>query len=91
MSAMGDATDRIVGLELGADDYLAKPFIPRELLARIKALLRRKSSPAAGAGDDTGYSFAGFTLDVVASPAAFRRRDQRAADRRGVLAVVGLP
>jgi two-component system, OmpR family, phosphate regulon response regulator OmpR len=43
LTARGDATDRIVGLEIGADDYLPKPFEPRELLARIKALLRRAS------------------------------------------------
>ncbi|MGJ8571912.1 MAG: response regulator [Hoeflea sp.] len=41
LTALGDDTDRIVGLEIGADDYLAKPFNPRELLARIKAVLRR--------------------------------------------------
>ena len=41
LTAMGDETDRIVGLEVGADDYVAKPFNPRELLARIKAVLRR--------------------------------------------------
>lgn len=46
LTAMGEETDRIVGLEMGADDYLAKPFNPRELLARVKAVLRR--SPAAG-------------------------------------------
>ncbi|MBU1629160.1 MAG: response regulator [Gammaproteobacteria bacterium] len=44
LSAIGSETDRIVGLEMGADDYLAKPFNPRELLARIKALLRRASN-----------------------------------------------
>jgi len=43
LTAKGDETDRVVGLELGADDYLAKPFSPRELLARIKAVLRRTS------------------------------------------------
>ncbi len=47
LSARGESTDRIVGLELGADDYLAKPFEPRELLARIKALLRRSQPGAA--------------------------------------------
>ena len=41
LTALGEETDRIVGLEMGADDYLAKPFNPRELLARIKAVLRR--------------------------------------------------
>ncbi|WGF90386.1 response regulator [Marinivivus vitaminiproducens] len=46
LTAMAEDTDRIVGLELGADDYLAKPFNPRELLARIRAVLRRGSSVA---------------------------------------------
>ncbi len=45
LTARGEDTDRIVGLELGADDYLAKPFNPRELLARIRAILRRRSGP----------------------------------------------
>lgn len=45
LTARGDDTDKIVGLELGADDYLAKPFNPRELLARIKAVLRRQVKP----------------------------------------------
>ena len=44
LTAMGEETDRIVGLEMGADDYIAKPFNPRELLARIKAVLRRAKS-----------------------------------------------
>lgn len=46
LTARGEDVDRIVGLELGADDYLAKPFNPRELLARIRAILRRSKSPA---------------------------------------------
>jgi DNA-binding response OmpR family regulator len=46
LTARGEDVDRIVGLELGADDYLAKPFNPRELLARIRAILRRASAPA---------------------------------------------
>src|SRR5262245_62626688 len=46
LTARGDATDRIVGLELGADDYLPKPFEPRELLARLRAVLRRGRSAA---------------------------------------------
>ena len=49
LTARGDAMDRIVGLELGADDYLPKPFNPRELLARLKAILRRRGPRAAAA------------------------------------------
>ena len=45
LTAKGEETDRIVGLELGADDYLPKPFNPRELLARLKAVLRRRAAP----------------------------------------------
>jgi len=45
LTARGDAMDRVVGLEIGADDYLPKPFEPRELLARLRAILRRKSLP----------------------------------------------
>jgi two-component system OmpR family response regulator len=67
LTAMGDETDRIVGLEMGADDYLAKPFNPRELLARIRAILRRvataaSSGPAAPASKR--LSFAGWKLDL---------------------------
>ena len=49
LTAKGDEVDRIIGLEMGADDYLPKPFNPRELLARAKAVLRRKSNEAPGA------------------------------------------
>src|ERR1700761_2463796 len=49
LTARGDAIDRIVGLEIGADDYLPKPFEPRELLARLRAILRRRTAPALGA------------------------------------------
>ena len=66
LTALGEDTDRIVGLEIGADDYLAKPFNPRELLARIKAVLRRASQAEPVAGDFSGkkVSFAHLVLDV---------------------------
>src|ERR1700754_1780060 len=53
LTAVSEETDRIVGLELGADDYVTKPFNPRELLARVRAILRRTGSPAkVAAGDE---------------------------------------
>jgi two-component system OmpR family response regulator len=68
LTARGEETDRIVGLEMGADDYLAKPFNPRELLARVKSVLRRtRSLPANLAPAEAGtMRFAGWTLDVRA-------------------------
>jgi len=65
VTAKGEDVDRIVGLELGADDYLSKPFNPRELVARVRAILRRTRSahrPAAMA--DRVYRFAGWSLDA---------------------------
>ncbi|KAA2312221.1 response regulator [Pseudooceanicola sediminis] len=66
LTALGEETDRIVGLEIGADDYLAKPFNPRELLARIKAILRRSSTPEIYAGKLSGHriGFAEWVLDT---------------------------
>lgn len=66
LSARGEDVDRIVGLEVGADDYLAKPFNPRELLARIRALLRRseESHPAAGAARQETHRFGPFMLNL---------------------------
>lgn len=65
LTAMSDDTDKIVGLEIGADDYLTKPFNPRELLARIKAILRRAGNmPPAMAEDGEAYAFADFVLKV---------------------------
>ena len=68
LTARGEETDRIVGLEMGADDYLAKPFNPRELLARIKSILRRaRSLPENLQPDEANrLRFAGWTLDVAA-------------------------
>jgi len=67
LTARGEETDRIVGLEMGADDYLAKPFSARELLARIKAILRRARSLPANLQPEGArhLRFAGWTLDTV--------------------------
>lgn len=64
LSAVGDESDRIIGLEVGADDYLPKPCNPRELLARIRAVLRRRQEPAAADGGVIA-DFAGWHLDLV--------------------------
>lgn len=66
LTAVAEETDRIIGLEIGADDYLTKPFNPRELLARIKAVLRRTgTAPRAGAEPDGEVlAFEGWQLDV---------------------------
>lgn len=71
LTALGSETDRVVGLEMGADDYLAKPFSTRELLARVRAVLRRTAprdmatpaTPEAVAGSE-GLEFAGWRLEV---------------------------
>ncbi len=70
LTARGDVMDKVVGLELGADDYLPKPFEPRELVARIQAVLRR----AQGSGTDRRRCFGRLTVD-------FQRRQVRLDDR----------
>ena len=71
LTALGEETDRIVGLEMGADDYLPKPFNPRELLARIKAVLRRSAAAASSAAAQPAapsgrrLSFEGWSLDLA--------------------------
>jgi two-component system, OmpR family, phosphate regulon response regulator OmpR len=67
LTAKGDDVDRIVGLEMGADDYLPKPFNPRELVARIGAVLRRRTpaeAPGAPSGTPASIRFGEFTLDL---------------------------
>ena len=75
LTAMGEETDRIVGLEMGADDYLPKPFNPRELLARIKAVLRRANIIESDDGDlaKGALSFDGWRIDLT-------KRELRAPD-----------
>jgi two-component system OmpR family response regulator len=66
LSALGSDTDRIIGLEVGADDYLPKPCNPRELLARVRAVLRRRAQPAsADAAPTARVEFAGWRLDLM--------------------------
>ena len=68
LSARGEEIDRIVGLELGADDYMAKPFHPRELLARIRAVLRRREGKENGNGKSPVSHFFGWQLDNIKRP-----------------------
>ena len=65
LTAKGDDVDKIVGLELGADDYLAKPFNPRELLARVRAILRRSQAPVAGEAH-ASFTAGGLVIDFDA-------------------------
>lgn len=64
LTARGDPIDRIVGLEMGADDYMAKPFEPRELVARIRTVLRRSGGESAAA-EGRHADFAGWSLDIA--------------------------
>ncbi len=66
MSAMGDEIDRILGLELGADDYVPKPCNPRELLARTRAVMRRREGgQSQKASDGAEFEFLGYNLDLL--------------------------
>ena len=65
LTARAEATDRIVGLEIGADDYVVKPFEPRELVARIRSVLRRATKPATAPEEDALYEFEGWQLDPL--------------------------
>jgi DNA-binding response OmpR family regulator len=77
LTAKGDDVDKIVGLELGADDYLAKPFNPRELLARVRAILRRAQSATGG---EAHHHFTSGALDID-----FDAREVTVAGKRQVL------
>ncbi len=96
LTAVGSEVDRIVGLEMGADDYLPKPFSTRELLARIRAVLRRSALPQPGSsvGGGRTFEFAGWILDVtrrqLRSPAN-ALVDLRAAEFDLLLALVERP
>ena len=96
LTARSDDVDRIIGLEIGADDYLAKPFNPRELLARARNVLRRwEMAPRKTASDEVSrYRFAGWTLDTAARElldAAGTRQTLTGAEYRLLLAFVSHP
>jgi DNA-binding response OmpR family regulator len=74
LTARDDDVDKIVGLELGADDYLTKPFNPRELVARVKAVLRRADAPRGAGGDNHVLRAGSIVVDR-------QRREARAGDR----------
>jgi two-component system OmpR family response regulator len=83
VSAMGEEIDRVLGLELGADDYLAKPCSPRELLARVRAVFRRLEEARGGAPRrGKGYQFQGFVVDIL-------RRQLRAPNGTTILLTSG--
>jgi two-component system OmpR family response regulator len=96
LTAADTETDRVVGLEMGADDYLSKPFSTRELLARVRAVLRRASMPTAGSAAGSGriFEFAGWRLDVTRRQLYSPARalvDLRAAEFDLLLALVERP
>lgn len=65
LTARGEATDRIVGLEIGADDYVVKPFEPRELVARIRSVMRRSARGAPPSSEEELFEFEGWRLDPL--------------------------
>ncbi|ODA67149.1 Transcriptional regulatory protein OmpR [Methyloligella halotolerans] len=75
LTALKEDVDRIIGLEIGADDYMGKPFNPRELVARIRAVLRRRAEMP-GPAEETTYYFEGF----VAEPATRRVRNAEGSE-----------
>ena len=86
LTARGEDVDRILGLEMGADDYLAKPFNPRELLARINAVLRRQAIAYTASATEgaTALAFAGWRIDFRLRELRNPRRRARGDDQRRV-------
>jgi len=74
LTAKGEETDRVVGLEIGADDYIAKPFSPREVVARVRAVLRRSPAATGDERDDRPIRFDGGEIDPAARTVTVRGR-----------------
>jgi len=79
ITAKGESTDRIVGLEIGGDDYVVKPFDPRELVARIRSVLRRSARQPQDVAEAVAYEFEGWTLDPL---------KRRLTDREGAVVAI---
>ena len=79
LTARGEATDRIVGLEIGADDYVVKPFDPRELVARIRSVLRRAGRGGQRQVENEAFEFEGWRLDPL---------KRRLIDREGAVVAI---
>lgn len=88
LTAKGDEVDRIVGLEMGADDYLPKPFNPRELLARIHAVLRRQGNRPPGAPEDELGNIRFGNIDVDLAARTLKRGDELQSLTTGEFAVL---
>jgi len=88
LTAKGDEVDRIVGLEMGADDYLPKPFNPRELLARIHAVLRRQGNRPPGAPDNEAENIRFGNLEVDLAARTLKRGDELLPLTTGEFAVL---
>jgi len=75
LTAKGDEADRIVGLELGADDYVTKPFSPREVAARVKALLRRAAFPEKSSGEILEIAYGPLRLDAEGHKVFYKKEE----------------
>ena len=88
LTAKGDEIDRIIGLEMGADDYLPKPFNPRELVARIQAVLRRRVAPVPGAPTAEDKTIAFGNVEVSLSTRTLKRNGEAQSLTTGEFAVL---